>query len=120
MLSSILSVPRPCEETVRWLQQRLLQDGLRALQTFDLQDARLSLEECPCPHHGTEDCDCQMVIVLVYGRAAEPATLFLHGYDGQTWISLADRPERPADTRLVAAIERALSADRPATAELPA
>lgn len=119
MLSSILSVPHPCEEAAAWVQQRLRQDGLRALQTFDLHEARLPLEDCPCPHHGTNDCDCQMVVVLVYGRAPEPATLFLHGYGGQTWISLADRPEQPADASLVAAIERALRADRPA-AQFPA
>lgn len=114
MLSPFLSVPHPCEETADRLQRRLLQDGFRALQTFDLHDARLALDDCPCPHHGTAECDCQMVVVLIYGKTREPATLILHGHDGQTWISLAEQPEQTTDASLVRAIERALTSDGPA------
>ncbi len=109
MLSPFLSVPQPCEEAAHRLQKRLLQDGFSALQTFDLQDARLGLDDCPCPHHGTTGCDCQMVVVLVYGKMPEPATLVLHGHDGQTWVSLAERPEQIADANLVKAICSALN-----------
>lgn len=117
MLSPLLSVPHPCEETVLRLQRRLLQDGFRALQTFDLQDARLGLEDCPCPHHGTTECDCQMVVVLVYGKAPAPATLILHGYDGQTWVSLAEQAEQVADAHMVKAVRSALNDDSPASVE---
>ncbi len=102
------TIDRSCDETLRWLSGRLTQRGLRVMQTFDLQNARLPLEDCTCPHHGTEDCDCQMVVVLVYGDAAQPATLMLHGHDGQTWISLVDRPDQAADPALEAAIRNAL------------
>ncbi len=102
------TVDRSCDDTLRWLSRRLTRLGLRVMQTFDLQDARLPLEDCTCPHHGTDDCDCQMVVVLVYGKAAQPATLMLHGHDGQTWISLVDRPDQAADPALVAAIRNAL------------
>lgn len=105
---SFPTVDRPCDDTLHWLSRRLRRLGLRVMQTFDLQDVRPSLEDCSCPHHGTEDCDCQMVVVLVYGKAAQPATLMLHGHDGQTWISLVDRPDQAADPALVAEIRTAL------------
>ncbi len=114
MLSPFLSVPDPCEDTADRLQRRLRQNGFRALQTFDLQDVRLELDDCPCPHHGTADCDCQMIVVLVYGKTPEPATLILHGHDGQTWISLAEQPEQTTDSNLVKAVRSALEDDSPA------
>lgn len=112
-LSPFLFVDRPCDETLHWLSQRLSQGGLRLMQTFDLQDARPRIEDCPCPHHGTSRCDCQMVVVLVYGNAAEPATLILHGHDGQTWLSLIDTPLQHPATSIQTSIERALQANFP-------
>lgn len=107
-LPSFLVLNRPCDEAFSWLSQALSQNGLRVLQTFDLHDARLGLKDCPCPHHGTEQCDCQMVVVLVYGNAAEPATLILHGNDGQTWLSLVNNPLQHADPVIRLVIEQAL------------
>ncbi len=78
------------------------------MQTFDLHTARLGSHSCPCPNHGTEECDCQMIILMVYGEAAEPITLILHGNDGQTWISVADHPSQQTDKVLLANIRRAL------------
>ncbi len=78
------------------------------MQTFDLHTARLGSQSYPCPHHGTEECDCQMIVLMVYGGAAEPVTLILHGNDGQTWISVADSPSQQVDKLLLASILRAL------------
>jgi hypothetical protein len=107
-LTSFLSVDGTCDETLPCLRQRLSRKGLRVLQTFDLHDTRLGLEECPCPHHGTEKCDCQMVVLLVYGDTAEPATVILHSNDGQTWLSLVSTPAQHVDPSLQSAIEQAL------------
>lgn len=109
-ISPFLSVNHPCDEALRWTKRRLSRAGLRAVQTFDLHSARAGLHDCPCPNHGTEACDCQMVILLVYGRAESPATLFLHGNDGQTWLSIADNPLQRADSKLLAGIRQALNA----------
>ena len=49
-----------------------------------------------------------MVVLLVYGNATEPATLVLHGYDGKTWISLADRPSQRTGAKTITAIQHAL------------
>ena len=112
-ISPFLSVNCPCDETLRWAKKRLSRAGLRAMQTFDLHTARAALRNCPCPHHGTKECDCQMVILLVFGQAEEPATLLLHGNGGKTWLSITDEPRQRADSKLLAGIKRALDAPVP-------
>jgi len=107
-ISPFLSVDHPCDETLHWLRRRLSHRGLRLLQTFDLHDARLGTSDCPCPNHGTTDCDCQMVVLLIYKETAEPATLVLHSNDGRTWISLVNTPSQRADASIRAEIENAL------------
>ena len=107
-LSPFLSVDRSCEDTLPWLSQRLSRAGFRVLQTFDLNDARFAIPDCTCPHHGTQQCDCQMVILLIYGKADEPAALMLHGNDGETWLSLVNTPLQHADPALQSSIEQAL------------
>lgn len=117
-ISPFLSVNHPCDEALQWTREQLSRAGLRAMQTFDLHAVRAGLHDCSCPNHGTEDCDCQMVILLVYGKADDvstplntsPATLFLHGNDGQTWLSIADNPQHRADSKLLAGIRQALDA----------
>jgi len=112
-ISPFLSVNHSCDEALQWTKKQLLRAALRAVQTFDLHNARIGLHDCPCPNHGTDDCDCQMVVLLVYGKAAEPATLILHGNDGQTWISIADHPRQRADVKLITAIQQALEIKAP-------
>jgi hypothetical protein len=107
-ISPFLSIDHPCEQTLQWLRRRLSKSGLRLLQTFDLQDARLSPADCPCPHHGTAGCDCRMLVLLVYGATAAPATLVLHSDGKCSWISLVNTPAQRADASIRAAIEKAL------------
>lgn len=107
-LPPFFSANRPYDEVLPWLKQKLSQAGLRMMQTFDLNTTRLDPKDCPCPHHGTDKCDCQMVVLLVYGSAPEPATLILHGNDGQTWLSLTDRPGQRANPQIVLTIQQAL------------
>ncbi len=106
--SPFLSVNHPSDEALRWTQKQLSKAGLRVMQTFDLHDARHVLEDCPCPHHGTSECDCQMLVLLVYGEVLEPATLILHGNDGQTWLSIVNNSLQHTDASIRSAIERAL------------
>ena len=70
--------------------------------------ARLGLHNCCCPNHGTDACDCQMIVLLVYGEVAEPATLILHGNNGQTWISIAECVAQHSDAKLVGCIRNVL------------
>lgn len=107
-ISPFLSVNQPCDEALQWTKKRLLQADLRAVQTFDLHTARAGLRDYPCPNHGTNECDCQMVILLVYGKSEGPVTLILHGNDGQTRLSLIDTPLQRVDPEIQSSIEQAL------------
>ncbi len=100
----IASLDCSCAEALARISGTLTRRGLRFLQTFDLQDARLSNPACTCPRHGSASCDCQMVVLLVYGEGTAPTAMMLHGSDGQTQVSLLDEPGRTADP-LIAAVE---------------
>ncbi|MEK6753833.1 MAG: hypothetical protein AABZ00_16365 [Chloroflexota bacterium] len=113
-ISPFLSINQPCDEALQWAKKQLLQADLHPIQTFDLHRARLAMHDCPCPNHGTDDCDCQMVVLLVYGKASEPLTLILHGHDEQTWFSIADSPRQHADPNLMIVIQQALRVQAPA------
>ena len=108
MLSTILTLNYSCDDAMITSSQSLRQNGFRVLQTFDLHNTAHVLEECPCPHHTTSDCDCQMVVLLVYGEAAQPATLILHGNNGKTWVSAPDSAVQPVDAKLMASIRKTL------------
>ena len=107
-LSPFLSIDSPCDQALQMTKTQLSEAGLSAVQTFNLNTARLGLHNCCCPNHGTEACDCQMIVLLVYGEAPEPATLILHGNNGQTWISIADSMVQRGEPKLVTRIQRVL------------
>ena len=107
-LSPFLSINSSCDQALQMTKTLLSQAGLSAVQTFNLNTARLGVHNCSCPNHGTEACDCQMIVLLVYGEAAEPATLILHGNDGQTWVSVTDDPAQQTNKRLITSIRQAL------------
>lgn len=106
--SPFLSFDDSCDEALQWATEQLLQAGLRPVQTFDLHTARFALHDCLCPNHRKNECDCQMVVILVYGKAVDPATLILYGNDGQTWLSTVDGPRQRSDAGLMKAIQQAL------------
>lgn len=109
-LPPFFSANRSYSEVLPWLKQRLSGAGLRVMQTFDLRrTSPLNLGSCPCPHHGTDQCDCQLIVLLVYGEEEHPVSLMLHGNDGQTWLSLVDHPGQWADAKTVAAIQHAVT-----------
>ena len=83
------------EQVEAWVKDKLTSADFRVVPTFDLQVARNAHPDCPCPHHGTDECSCQLVVLLVYGKQTDPATLIIHGHDDKTWISLAT----PIETR---------------------
>ena len=108
MLSPFLTLNCSCDEALRWSGKNLLKIGLRVIQTFDLQAARQTLDSCVCPNHGTSECDCQMLVLLVYGEGTEPVTLILHGNDGKTWLSIVENPNLKINVKTVSAIKSAL------------
>jgi len=107
-ISPFLSTNCPCDEALPRVNQQLKYAGLRTVQTFDLHSAMLGMHGCSCLNHGTEECDCQMVVLLVYGGAVEPETLILHGDNQRTWISLVDTVIQNRGPQLQMTIQKAL------------
>jgi hypothetical protein len=91
-MAPILKLKCLGDEAVNRVKNILNESGLRVLISFDSHQARGTVIPAACPHHGASNCDCQIVILLVYDEEREPATLLLHGQDGETWISLAAAP----------------------------
>lgn len=81
------------ECAVRWVTQCLTAAGLRVVRSFDLQSACASFTDNTCPHHGASHCDCQLVVLLVYGAEVTPASLILHNHRDKTEIQLDEAPE---------------------------
>jgi len=98
----------PCDEALAWTKAQLSQAGLRVLQTFNLNNARHALSDDWCPRHVTGECDCQIVILLIYGITNEPVTLILQGNDGKTWVSFENNSLHRVDPMMCSPIEQAL------------
>ena len=107
-LIPFLVLDQTCDQVLTWVKGQLTSAGFRVVQTFDLQVARLAHPDCPCPHHGTDDCSCQMVVLLVYGKQEDPATLVIHGQDGRSWVSLAGPMGKRFNQHLEVVVRRAL------------
>jgi len=116
-----LVLEQPCDSAIDWVTREISGIGLQIVRTFDLHVARLAHGDCPCPHHGTDQCDCQMVVLLVYGNGGytssknQPVSLVAHGHNGQTSFSVVDNPQQRADPHIETAIRQALTPRNPAT-----
>lgn len=87
-----------CETVIANLTRQFSYHTLRVVRSFDLQSACASFTELTCPHHDDSPCDCQLVVLLIYGVEATPVSLMLHSHRGITEIDLVtysgNRPER--------------------------
>ncbi len=85
--------------------------GLKVVRSFDFHASRSAMDNfgCDCPYHGTRDCDCQVVVLLVYGDNGTPATLLIHGRDQKTNFSLVNTPQNPVEPGLEARITSILA-----------
>jgi hypothetical protein len=114
------------EAAARRVTEALLRRGFRVLRSFDLRSAVTGHHACPCPHHGTDQCTCQFVVLLAYALAGAPVVITAHGRDAVTEVQIvedANAPSDPAATGLArAALEEAAltAALLPATVEVNA
>lgn len=60
----------------------------------------------PSWHH---QCDCQMVVLLVYQQENPPVTLVAHGHDSHTSIILVETPQQSLDLQVEETIRYALA-----------
>ena len=105
----LIVIDQVCGDAISWVIQELTGTGLQILRTFDLQAAQHVNTGCPCPHHGTGPCDCQMIVLLVYQGHRHPVSLVAHGYNEHTWLYLVDTPQQRADPHLEVTIRQALN-----------
>ncbi len=115
--SPFVTIEKTGEETIYWTIQLLENAGLQVVRTFDLREARLSHPECPCPHHGTEACNCQMSVLLIYQKERSPASMLIHSFQDTTWLYLVDTPEQSVDRNLGLMIQEILSQSVPGPVE---
>lgn len=106
--SAILTLQSDSQTAVNHAVQRLVLAGFEVIRSFDLKVAMAEHLGCTCPHHGTDQCDCQMVVLLVYGQSGSPVTLVVHGHDGQTQVALMGSAEQELSASVVKRIVRAL------------
>jgi hypothetical protein len=76
------------ESVIDWISQQLGKLDLVVKPSFDLQTAKSAHTDCACPHHGTSQCDCQIVVLLVYHQDHAPVSLLVHSQDGITQLSM--------------------------------
>ena len=104
----LLSLPVESETAMPQVLDALHQAGLQTVLSFDLKVALSSIGDCSCPHHGTKQCNCQMVFIIVYEEGIPPATLVAHGRDGKTQLHLVDSPDQRPNSILEGRIRQAL------------
>ena len=98
-----------CSTFVEPLKKAFSDAGLWSFQSFDLQSTRALHEGCTCEYHGTNQCTCELVVLLVYRALGDPITLVLDGRDEKTYIFIVDDKGpsvRPATREM---IERIIS-----------
>lgn len=84
-----LQLPLRHEIVVSQISLRLVAEGFRVTQTFELDSACASFTDNVCPHKGTSPCKCQLIVLMVYEAAVHPVSLVFHGDDKETEIFLA-------------------------------
>ncbi len=106
-------LPEETDPVVDLLSHELSNHEIQVTRSFDLQATRAVHAGCSCPHHGTEKCTCQLIVLLVYERQNPPLTLVLEGRDGQTWVSLVLTPGEKVLPHLLEIIRATLLPDIP-------
>jgi hypothetical protein len=95
--SHILSTHADSQLFVDLLVEGLTGAGLPVVQSFDFQLGKSLHSQCTCPHHGSQLCDCQMVMLLIYDLESQPVTLVVHGQDGKVHLGLVRNQERQSE-----------------------
>ena len=98
-----------CSRLVEPVERALIGEGLWAFESFDLRSVRALHEGCSCPHHGSAECTCEMVVLLVYPAAGDPVSLVLDGRDGQTCVFIAAETAGAPPASAVEMIGRAVN-----------
>ena len=103
------------ETAIKAVMTTLARHGLYVIRSFDLQSALGAHGGCECPHHGTAQCNCQFVVLLVYreasprdGEAVEPVVITTHSRDNRTEARIVHDATTIPDPRLAEEVMAAL------------
>jgi len=100
----------------------MIRRGLQVVRSFDLHTVSGAHGDCTCPYHGTADCTCQYVVLLVYGESSAPATLTFHSRDAQAQAQIVrdayNHPEADLVEQILAALLEVALALHAAAAQL--
>jgi hypothetical protein len=96
------------DEIVSHITQSLNQHGLQIIRSFELQTNHATCQCGQC-FAASAQCQCQLTVFLVYGAGRPPVTLMAHQRRDQTWFSLVNSPQQPADPELEAVITAVLA-----------
>ena len=107
--SHFLALPLAWEQVVSEITRLLSGAGLQVVRSFDLHSTRAARLGYTCPYHGEEGCNCQLIVLLVYGQDRSPISLVIQGRDQQTWVSVVNRPGQRVEARQETLVLRALS-----------
>ncbi len=80
-------VTQNCDQVIDQVSQQLASAGFQSFPTFNL---RTTLPADKCCDTPPELCECQVVILLVYGKEGPPFTLSLYGEKGLTTVAMND------------------------------
>jgi hypothetical protein len=118
--AQIIPCPPDDEETLAKVTQRLAREGLQAVRSFELQTTDASCGNNSCPCSGAGPCQCRLTVFLIYGSNCPPLTMLAHRRGQQTWFSLVDTPQQPANPELEALVTAVLAKGDSAQTQPPA
>lgn len=111
-----MTAASPWQRILRQLLRRLSEKGFVVRTTFDLQLARRSLantEEVLCPHHGSDRCTCQYLVLQMSRHGESSPTLVVHGHDNSTkLLAVGDIQDGAVAMEICQALEHVLKATR--------
>ena len=112
------------ETAAKAVTAALTRRDFSVVRSFDLRSALAAHTNCECPHHGTAQCTCQFVVLLVYGDpstepalslskgsgqdAAQPVVLTVHCRDNRTQAQVVHDANMIPDPRLAEQVMAAL------------
>ncbi len=111
----LLTLAQSHEDALSDVTLSLQSNGLQVVRSFDLQSACASYPGQLCPHHHEDVCDCQLVVLLIYGGVSQPISLIAHSNDGITQIGLGQFPNERPNPILESRVTAVLNAARTVT-----
>lgn len=100
-MKNLLTIFENSAEAIALLSDHLEKIGLKMERSFDMRIQQNGNIACSCLHHGTKECDCQIIVLLIYGTLDGPDSVVAHSRDGRTVFSIAAGPGKPQDADLM-------------------